>query len=415
MKPPECRSHAFAAVIAAMALGACGQAKVIFGAPSWQHDPPPHASLRGRIVTTNNGDDTLSVVDPASGSVVASLPVGLIPVELEGPHHLAVAPDGSRLFFNLSNAVANSGSGPHGTHGTGTVPGLLMRMRTADATVDASVQVDPNPGEVALSPDGTRVYVTHYDLRAWLRGALAGDLRKGDSNLVVVDAERMQVLHRVPICPAAHGVRVSDDGRQVFAVCGPDEIAVVDVSGEPVVTRVPLPGLSEQPTCAACPYGLGVAPDGSVWVSTLGPQSGVNGGGTLQVYDPKTEGFRAAWTRAFGGRALFAAFHGTSESYVAWVPEQGAAGDRLHVYDVTAGAMTEREVIDLPRADCINAHMLEISGDGLRGWLICEGDHVGPGTFVTLDLTGASPPFSTPVGVFPDGLALVPPTTDLLP
>ena len=161
-----------------LAVAGCGPAKVMFDAPSWQHDPAPHGPLGGFIVTTNNGDDTLSVVDPASGTVIASRPVGFVPVELEGPHHLSASPDGSRLFFNLSNAVANSGSGPHGTHGTGTVPGLLVRMRTSDASVDASVQVDPNPGELALSPDGRRVFVTHYDLRAWLKGAVAGDLRK---------------------------------------------------------------------------------------------------------------------------------------------------------------------------------------------------------------------------------------------
>ncbi|MFM2153152.1 MAG: hypothetical protein RL199_1587 [Pseudomonadota bacterium] len=401
--------------VLAFFLWACEPARVVFDAPSWQHDPAPAGPLGGMVVTTNNGDDTLSVVDPGTGKLVDVLPVGFIPVELEGPHHIVAAPDGARLFFNLSNAVAGSGSGPHGTHGTGTVPGLLLRMATSDATVDAALQVDPNPGELALSPDGRRVFVTHYDLRAWLKGALAGDLRKGDSNLVVVDAERMTLLHRVPLCPAAHGVRVSADGRSVFAVCGPDEIAVVDVTGSPSVRRVPLPGLTEQASCAACPYGLGVAPDASVWVSTLGPQSGVNGGGSLQVYDPAAGAFRAGWTRAFGGRALFAAFHGTGASYMAYVPEQGAAGDRIHVFDVTDGAVAVREVIELSRADCMNAHMMEISSDGRRGWLICEGDHVGPGSFVSLDLTGAAPPVAVPIGVFPDGLALVPQTREVSP
>ena len=94
------------------------------------------------------------------------------------------------------------------------------------------------------------------------------------------------------------------------------------------------------------------------------------------------------------------------------MPEQNPAGDRIHVYTVNAGQpRLEGTPISLDRATCQNAHMLTLSGDGNTGFLVCEGDHVGPGTFTFLDLRTPAVTSSTALGVFPDGLALIPPST----
>ena len=45
-----------------------------------------------------------------------------------------------------------------------------------------------------------------------------------------------------------------------------------------------------------------------------------------------------------------------------------------------------------------------------QGYLICEGDHTRPGSFVWLDLDGRKVMKSALVGVFPDGLVRVPGT-----
>jgi len=66
---------------------------------------------------------------------------------------------------------------------------------------------------------------------------------------------------------------------------------------------------------------------------------------------------------------------------------------------------------------CLAAHgvritpdgsMLALSGDERTAWGVCEGDHVGPGSLVTVDLVAGAPTGSTPLGVFPDGLVMVP-------
>ena len=42
------------------------------------------------------------------------------------------------------------------------------------------------------------------------------------------------------------------------------------------------------------------------------------------------------------------------------------------------------------------------------GYLVCEGNHTDPGTLVWLDLDGPAVVASASIGVFPDGLVLVP-------
>ena len=76
-----------------LALAACGQ-EVPVSEDAYRRDPVPIGALTGKILTTNSGDDTLSVVDPAAPAMPGRMPVGFSPVELEGPHHLSVDPGG---------------------------------------------------------------------------------------------------------------------------------------------------------------------------------------------------------------------------------------------------------------------------------------------------------------------------------
>ena len=107
--------------------------------------------------------------------------------------------------------------------------------------------------------------------------------------------------------------------------------------------------------------------------------------------------------------AMFAAFTGTAGEYRAYVPEQSSTGgDAVRIYEAQPRGTPPREIgeLALARTDCLKAHMLLVSGT--RGHLVCEGDHVNPGSFVWLDFAAPSVLGSARIGVFPDGLALVP-------
>jgi hypothetical protein len=386
--------------------GACGK-EVVYDGAGFGRDPPALGALGGRLVTSNSGDDSLSVVDPAPGGAVTRLPVGFSPVELEGPHHLSADPQGRYVYVNLSLSVKGSGSGPHGAHGAGTVPGYVLKLDARDGREVGRAQVDPNPGDNVLTRDGKTLFVTHYDLIRW---ATHFDHQRdlADSQLVAVDTDTMVAGRRIPICPAAHGVRLSGDEHTLFATCGPDEIAVVDLTADPwAVRKVPLPGARETASCQRCPYALGVAPDGSVWVSSTGA-TGSRGG--LDLFDPATGTFDPSRAVILTGSAFFPSFTGPAGDYRLYVPEQGPAGDRLRLFGPGAPGSPPVEVGSLlfSERDCLNAHALLVGADQRQGYLVCEGNHKGPGTLAWLDLTGPSLVAAVPVGVYPDGVTLVP-------
>ena len=391
-----------------LALCGCGGDRLpVFDGPGFVHDPAP-PSMLGKIVTTDNGDDTLSIVDPAAPSPPKLVPVGFNPVDIEGPHHLSVDPTGKFLYVNLSLPASVVGVGPHGAHGASIKPGWVLKLDTATGRELGRIDVDPNPGDNTLTPDGKTLYVTHYDLPSWFANSAPGkSIRDGDSKLIAIDTATMTRTAKVPICPAAHGVRLSLDEKQLYATCGPDEIAVVDLPAL-TVRRVPLaPGAPEGGTCTRCPYALTVAPDGTVWVSSIG--MGTNARGMVSLYDPVTGDFDPASHTQLRGAAMFAAFVGSKEAYRAFVPEQGAAGDAIRIYQPQPRGTPPMEIasITLDRADCQKAHML--LADIAKGYLVCEGDHVHPGSFVWLDLDARAVTGSQPIGVFPDGMAWVRP------
>src|SRR6266581_1094329 len=97
----------------------------------------PVAQAQIRAYVANAGTNTVSVIDTASNTVVATIPVGIF------PDAVAVTPDGTRAY------VANKG--------TNTVSVINTATKTVSATV-AGLLV---PDGVAITPDGTRAYVTN--------------------------------------------------------------------------------------------------------------------------------------------------------------------------------------------------------------------------------------------------------------
>jgi YVTN family beta-propeller protein len=392
---------------------ACSEQIPKYEREAFATDPPPSGPFNGKLVVTNFGDDSLSVLDPETRDTLWRIPVGFVPVELEGPHHLSADPGGRFIYVNLSQAVPGSGSGPHGAHGTGVVPGFVLKIDARDGRLLGQVQVDRNPGDNLLSADGKTLYVTHYDLLAWLPAIQAGTPRKGDSRLAIVDTETMSVRRFVTLCPAAHGITLSPDGKTLFASCMPDQIAILDLTQpEAQARRVFLSGATERATCSGCPYALGTAPDGRIWAGLLG--SGNNArNGFIGLYDGGNDSFDLVASLRFCGGALFPAF-GQPEAggaYTTYVPEQGPCGDAVRIFQVSApgAAPVETGRVELPSTDCRNAHSIHLYEQGRVGVVVCEGDHIRPGTVVWVDLVNRTVLKSTPVGVFPDDLELIPP------
>ncbi|MGC3959918.1 MAG: hypothetical protein QM813_18915 [Verrucomicrobiota bacterium] len=370
---------------------------------TWGEPALPTYTRQARLGISCNGDDTLAFVDadaPEQPRLLGSAMVGFSPVETEGPHHLTSSADGKTIFFNLSNYVTNGGSGPHGAHGTGTVPGYLVKLDVQSGRQTGQVLVDRSPGDVVRSRDDKLIFVSHYDL-ARLTDALTRGLPAAQSysSIAIVDAASMALLSLTPVCPTAHGMGLSADGQQLYVTCSlSDELAVLNVENpqQPqLVKKLPVgprPGPAGNPAYA--PYALAVHPDGLVWISN-------NQSKDVRVYDPVAAKMDETKVVPVGGVAMFGDF--STDGKRLFVPHQGDD----HVTEITLENLQLRELA-LPKTACLAAHVLHVLSPTSAA-VVCEGDHLTrPGTVVMLDLQAWAVRGSVEVGLFPDGLIKLP-------
>jgi YVTN family beta-propeller protein len=90
------------------------------------------------VYVTNDGGNSVSVINTANNTVTGTVTVG------GTPKYLAIAPDGRKVY------VVNSGGGTVSVIDTGT------------DTVVGTIPVGTDPRGIAILPDGTKAYVAHY-------------------------------------------------------------------------------------------------------------------------------------------------------------------------------------------------------------------------------------------------------------
>jgi YVTN family beta-propeller protein len=180
-----------------------------------------------RAYVTNSGefDNTVSVIGTASNTVVATIPVG------QGPGFVATTPDGTHAYVtspsSLSVSVIDTASDtvvatiplgvdvvadqpfgvaitPDGTRAyvTKFVGNTVSVIDTATNTVVATIPVGAEPGNVAVTPDGTHT-PDHDDRR---HQPLAYVTNEADNTVSVIDTANNTVVATIPVGAAADGV-----------------------------------------------------------------------------------------------------------------------------------------------------------------------------------------------------------------
>jgi hypothetical protein len=362
-----------------------------------------------RLIVTNNLDDTMSVVSwerlVAGGdeAEVTRFPVGLVPLEREGPHHVAVSADGRFAFVGISNFVPGGGSGPHGAHGTGSADGRALRIDLATLRTVAATRVDPNPGDIRLSPDGSVLVLSHFDqlriIDAANRGIVAGP--EVDARLALLDPHTLERRRLLPLCPAPHGLAFTSDGARLVSSCLSDEAAVVDVGAalagsESAVQRITLldePGTAASPRCS--PYAVTMsADDATAWVSCYGS-------GDLIAVDVATATRGPAL--ALPGLAVFGDVSDAGDRLAITTQDT----DGLVLFDVGVdNALRLARFVPLPPDVCPLPHTVLFLDDDAHVAIVCEGDKRTPGRMIALDVESGAVLGGVTLGRFPDDLAL---------
>jgi YVTN family beta-propeller protein len=111
------------------------------------------------------------------------------------------------------------------------------------------IAVGVRPHSVAVSPDGSRLYVTNF----------------GDNSVSVVDPYREKVVATHPVGEAPYGVAVSPDGTDLYvAATGPGTVTQCSISGDDLVHDGSILSADDH---SKRPYGMAVSPDGHVYVT----------------------------------------------------------------------------------------------------------------------------------------------------
>jgi YVTN family beta-propeller protein len=181
---------------------------------------PRSASPYTVYVSSEAGDMVTRIaVDSAGWRTAKQIPVGQLATELDGPHHVAVAPDGRYWYVSLAH---------------GAPFGSVWKYATATDSLVGRVPVGMFPTTIGISPDGAWAYVPNSDFH--------GD--RGHLNDVsVLYLPDMRQVVEIPTCDMPHGSRFSRSGQRVYIACMmSDELVEIDPSQLAIARRVPLGG-----------------------------------------------------------------------------------------------------------------------------------------------------------------------------
>jgi YVTN family beta-propeller protein len=158
------------------------------------------------LVASESGDIVTQLVwDGTALTAAKVVPVGIMPADIDGPHNVTVAPDGSAWYVTIAH---------------GTPYGSLWKMDARSDSLLGRAPVEMFPTTISLTPDGALAFVANSDFH--------GDHPRVNV-VTVVQTATMTPLTNVRACDMPHGVKVNHAGTLVYVSCmNSDEILEID-------------------------------------------------------------------------------------------------------------------------------------------------------------------------------------------
>jgi YVTN family beta-propeller protein len=286
------RSFIVTLMCASVALAACG------GGQTREESIGPVLQGPYGVYVTNEISGDLTVIDPATHTAVATVPLG------KRPRGIRASPDATQLYIALSGSPISPPGVDESTlpppdrtaDGIGVVDTKALVLRTI-------LRGPSDPEQTSVSRDGRFLYVANEDIgKATVleirSGRTVAEVEVGgepegvttstdgrfvyvtseeDSQISVVDTATNRLVKRFAVGARPRDSAFSPDGSRAYVTAeNGGTVSIVDVSTHNVIETIRLRGQNVRP------MGVVVSPDGQRVFVTTGR------GGTVMSIDTKT-------------------------------------------------------------------------------------------------------------------------------
>lgn len=248
-----------------------------------------------------------------------------------------------------------------------TYENCLMLISPEDTGKTTYIKLEHSPLWLCFNISGTTLYVADMESTIWIYDILRNNLKLG----------------YIPLSSSVNHMKLSPDGRWLFAVCTTD-ITIIDTRQNIVVNTIPLPIMSDG--TSGTPWASTCSPDGNILYVAMGSE---NNGEVIAV-DASTK------------QPVARAMTGSTPTGIAVTPD----GSKLFTANLTSGSVSVLSTNPLKLISTVPVGVgpgrVVVSPDGEKVFVTCRESS----TLVVLAAGTGEKVASIPVGKQPMDLAI---------
>jgi YVTN family beta-propeller protein len=193
----------------------------------------PYENITKKVYVSNQGDDLISVISTEHNIVTRLLEVGDSPA-LDVPHNLFIDPQKHFLYTSLIGS------------------GEIWKFDIITDTFVGKAQAGNASANVVVNPDGSKAYVTNWDIT-----------NPNGRAVQVIDTATLTKLQQINVGLAPHGINFSHDGKLIYVTnYFSDSISILNAADNTEVARVLLaPDVNPVRSSKYQPLQVALTPD----------------------------------------------------------------------------------------------------------------------------------------------------------